>query len=71
MASRKSPKKTRIGTFSASQSRLGNQSAYRRPLSEAEEKARTLVAKMENRLRKMVRRNARKGPSVRPRVNLP
>ncbi len=64
MASRRrKSRKIRTRALNVGQSRLGNQLERGRPLSEAEEKARTLVAKMEKRLRKLVYRNAKGGPS--------
>jgi len=49
------------------EARLGNQLMRGRPLSDAEEKARTLVAKMEKRLGKLVRRDAKASPRGKKR----
>jgi hypothetical protein len=62
-ARRKKPRKTRTRAMDVGQSRLGNQLMRRHPLSEAEEQARILVAKMEKRLGKLVHRNATPDPS--------
>ena len=64
MASRKrKPRKTRTGALNVTLSRMGNQPERGHPLSEAEEKARILVAKMEKRLRKLVHRDAKAKPA--------
>jgi hypothetical protein len=58
-ARRKKSRKTRTGPLPVSQSRLGNLLMRGHPLSEAEEKARLLVAKMEKRLGGLVHRNTK------------
>jgi hypothetical protein len=65
-ARRKKSKKTRTRPMDVGHSRLGNRLMRGHPLSEAEEKARLLVAKMEKRIGRLVHRNPKTDPSRDP-----
>lgn len=60
---RRKRRKTRTGALNVPPSRMGNQLERRHPLSEAEKKARILVAQMENRIRKLVHRKTKSEPA--------